>query len=363
MAVRGSLYLLTAICSLCRGDDSVSLVQNAVQVHQQWQGRALQGGDMGMNMQEIPASNLKIVDDHFHSLHTKVSQPSGPPVPLVQAASQFNIPALGGLETLTKAVIGFKLWHVEDGMHRTFESADNSGFNMFGTRAMMDTVKGRAELYDKSTGKSMAVIQMANVDAAIRKKKPLTSLQKKLLGVSYFVYSYKPVCAGQAPIEREGVNSIYGFAKVSKTTGMDRWTVKRIACDTANGNIGAKWNVAYVLAHHGMETSMDAVAPNVGVIGTIDTVLDKEKQQTRQDAWLTTGEDPALFAAAVMISKMPSDVSPVESNYEAPAGPIVQTTRDTQQLAQGAFKFAGNAGKAAWDSVLRAKAAAKSLSR
>lgn len=315
MAGRILLCLLLGSAAHAIDDDTSALVQSAVQVreHENWsnEGMMLEGGDMGVNMSPI---NLDALSSEERVHHES-------PVPLVEAATDFMIPALGGSASLAKEPLGFKLWRVDDGMLRTFKSVDTDGFYLWHTKAASETARGRTVLYDSATKERLGVIWMDTKDAAMRlvkMPKLLQDVRDEFAGVTYFINSYKPVCHDMGSIgEEQGSGApLYPFAKVVKATGSDTWTVRRVQCYDKEGSHNPKWNVAYNLAHHGQSTALDAENPGVGVVGTMDSLLDTNMTKTdatshrRYEAWLAKGEDPALFAAALMITQMPGNPKP-----------------------------------------------------
>lgn len=274
----------------------------------------------------LVASGNAIEDDtcSLMQAHTEWLSPSNldsPPVPLAKIDSQKVVPALGGADTILTETLGMRVWKVEDGKLRNFRSTDKSGNYLYGTKAMEDTKRGRTILYSANDGKRLGVIWMGAAHAAVRRNRALNALPQlrdRVLPITYFVHSYRPVCAGQAVVaddsedEEVAGENLYRFAKVQKWPMQDKYTVKRYTCDPDSPHLEGKWSTAYTLAHHGMQSALEAVQPGVGVVGTIDTEMaDGIDIKRRHNTWLTAGEDPALFAAAVMVTQMSGQTEPV----------------------------------------------------
>lgn len=261
-----------------------------------------------------------LLGDGDYGVEVADSSALTPPVELAESAGAQDIPALGGKASLTKSVVNFKLWRVNDGLLRTFRSVNGSGFHLYGTKAWRTGRRAQATLF-KAHGEKMGVISMGKVDALLRMPRELVAgehaQREKLMPVKYHVQSFAQVCMTQKPNGREpGTGAaLYEFARVSKAAIQDTWTVERMVCDGATASNKAHYKLAYTLAHHGDETSFEAVHPLAGVVGTVDadkkaTVKGADWSYARRvNAWLTKGEDPALFSAAVMITQMPA--SPV----------------------------------------------------
>lgn len=269
-----------------------------------------------------------------HSEWLSPSNLDSPPVPLAKIAGDKMIPALGGADTILQDTLGMRVWKVDDGKLRNFRSTDKSGNYLYGSKAMEDTKRGRTILYEAQGGKRLGVIWMGAAHAAVRRNlNVFAQTRDRVLPVTYFVHSYRPVCAGQAVVtddsedEEVAGENLYRFAKVQKWPMQDKYTVKRYVCDPESPKLDGRWETAYVLGHHGMKSALEAVQPGVGVVGTVDTEMaDGIDIKRRHNAWLTAGEDPALFVAALMVTQMPGQTVPL-----APSAVEVEEEDDVKQ--------------------------------
>lgn len=276
-----------------------------------------------LQVQHGPTSDgSALLGDGDYGMEASSAGLATPPVELAESAGSFDIPALGGKSSLTKDVMNFKMWRVDDGLLRTFRSVNGSGFHLYGTKAWRTGRRAQATLF-KAHGEKLGVISMSKVDALLRMPRELIAdkhaKREKLMPVKYFIQSFNQACVSQKSNGNEpGTGaSLYEFARVSKAPLQDSWTVERMVCDGASADNKPHYKLAYTLGHHGVDTAFEAVNPLAGVVASVDA--DKKASKEGQDwsyarrvnAWLTKGEDPALFAAAVMVTQMP--MSPVVS--------------------------------------------------
>lgn len=288
----------------------------------------------------------------------------GPKIPLNQVTGT-SVFLKGKLTGLTEQDTGFSLRRIHDHTRRSFRvspltEADVNGPDpqrapMYESRSAKDTFRGRTVLYEAGSEMPLALIRMANHDAAMRMSKDyaggLPDIVDRNLGITYNVFSYKQVCAGQHPVGKDkdgngvGEADIYDFAKVTKNSVLDRWVVRRMQCDQADGTSNSRWAVAYNLARHGLASGLDATSPKVGVVGTIDSIREAGNNH-RQEAWLAKGEDPALFTAALMVTEFPTDVRPDLTDYQAERAPVktgpIRLAREAAHAVGGAARMSND---------------------
>lgn len=295
---RLALALLLAIGAVASNvDDAAALLQTTNEHGPTSDGSALLAdGDYGMEASSAGAAK--------------------PPVELAESAGSADIPALGGKKSLTTEIVNFKLWRVDDGLLRTFRTVNGSGFHLYGTKAWRTGRRGQATLF-KAHGDKVGVISMSRRDALVRNTRELfaeeTAKREKLLPVTYFIQSFTQACNGQKSNGAEpGTGALlYAFARVSKAPVADSWTVDRMVCDAETAANKPHYKLAYSLGHHGVDSAFEAVNPLAGVVAAVDAEKKAVKGNEdwavarRVNAWLTKGEDPALFSAAVMITQMP----------------------------------------------------------
>jgi len=226
-------------------------------------------------------------DDSFKPLNELSTEavPTEPPVKLApMGVAQTNV-----LGPITNNVTGLHIRrNIMSLTSRDLALSNNKGRYVYATEGVFATMHSRVHFYNASTGEGVFEITM-----------PIIAT-----GKIYEVASYKQLCPEQQPYETVDGKPVYKFARLTQhvLTAYKNFDVEAYHC---NGSLTHQWNVK---SRHwfAAKTHLDFWEEGKSdPVGTMDQP-NLADWTANYDAFITAGEDMALFAATAAIMDMSS---------------------------------------------------------